>query len=360
MLPAMKIFITAQQKTELERLHDSSRDGRVRDRIKAILLASKGWSSAMIAQALRLHQTTVDHHISEFLNKGKLKPENGGSDSKLSAEQRAFLISQLSNNLFHHTRDIIAFFSRTWDIVFSVPGMNKWLHRNGFTYKKPSGVPHKFSEEKQRQFIEYYEELKATAGDEPVLFIDAVHPTQATKISYGWIRKGHKKAVKTTGSRTRLNIMGTLNLKTLATPLICEYKTINEYNVSTCAVGNANLKICIRGNVINVNGKLSVHVDALGFYLKDTYDFLDDNKLGIDIPECLGIWGKNRILNKIDTASYMTSYASGSFGILVQLYSGFVPVFNSDFREWQKKTTLVEITSFFLMYYGLLHLIKIG
>ncbi len=74
--------------------------------------------------------------------------------------------------------------------------MNKWLHRNGFTYKKPSGVPHKFSEEKQRQFIEYYEELKITVGDEPVLFIDGVHPTQATKISYGWIRKGQKKSSK--------------------------------------------------------------------------------------------------------------------------------------------------------------------
>ena len=45
-------------------------------------------------------------------------------------------------------------------------------------------------------------------GDEPVLFIDGVHPTQATKISYGWIRKGQKKTVKTTGCRTRLNIMG--------------------------------------------------------------------------------------------------------------------------------------------------------
>ncbi len=166
----MKIFITDQQKAELERLHDSSRDKRVCDRIKAILLASEGWSSAMIAQALRLHQTTVDHHISEFLNKGKLKPENGGSDSKLSAEQTAFLISHLSDNLFYHTRDIVAFVARTWNIVFSIPGMNKWLHRNGFTYKKPSGVPHKFSEEKQKQFIEYYEELKATAGDEPVLF----------------------------------------------------------------------------------------------------------------------------------------------------------------------------------------------
>lgn len=91
----MKIFITSEQKVELERLHDSSRDKRVCDRIKAILLASEGWSSAMIAQALRLHQTTIDHHISEFLNKGKLKPENGGSASKPGVEQTSFLINQL-------------------------------------------------------------------------------------------------------------------------------------------------------------------------------------------------------------------------------------------------------------------------
>ncbi|MEI7187850.1 IS630 family transposase [Dickeya dianthicola] len=228
----MKIFITDTQKAELERLHDTSRDKRVCDRIKAILLASEGWNSVMIAQALRLHQTTVDHHIREYLNNGKLKPENGGSDSKLTAEQTAFLIRQLSANLFHHTHEVIAFVIRTWNVVFSVPGMNKWLHRHGFTYKRPSGVPHKFSEEKQAQFIEYYEELKETAGDEPILFIDAVHPTQATKISYGWIRKGHRKAVATTGSRTRLNIMGALNLKAPAYPFIYEYKTINEYNVS--------------------------------------------------------------------------------------------------------------------------------
>lgn len=255
----MKIFITEQQKAELERLHDSSRDGRVRDRIKAILLASEGWSSAMIAQALRLHQTTIDHHISEFLNKGKLKPENGGSDSKLSAEQTAFLISQLSDILFHHTRDVIAFVTRTWNIIFSIPGMNKWLHRNGFTYKKPSGVPHKLSEEKQRQFIEYYKELKTTVGDEPILFIDGVHPTQATKISYGWIRKGQKKAVKTTGSRTRLNIMGALNLKALTSPLICEYKTINEYNVSLFLNE-------IRKVYPDYNQKIHVILDGAGYH----------------------------------------------------------------------------------------------
>ncbi|WP_416308861.1 DUF6402 family protein [Raoultella ornithinolytica] len=33
----------------------------------------------------------------------------------------------------------------------------------------------------------------------------------------------------------------------------------------------------------------------------------------------------------------MSTYLSGMWGGLVRDYSGFVPVFNSDFRRWQKK-----------------------
>jgi hypothetical protein len=47
----MKIFISDEQKDELEHLNDTTCDGRVRDRIKVVLLASEGWTSAMIAQA---------------------------------------------------------------------------------------------------------------------------------------------------------------------------------------------------------------------------------------------------------------------------------------------------------------------
>ncbi|CSB15209.1 transposase [Vibrio cholerae] len=49
MLRSMKITLTPQQKLQLEEMHDSTRDGRVRDRIKAVLLASEGWSQAMIS-----------------------------------------------------------------------------------------------------------------------------------------------------------------------------------------------------------------------------------------------------------------------------------------------------------------------
>jgi len=50
------INLTTEQKIDLEALHATSRDVRVRDRIKAVLLRFEGWSTAMIAQALRVHE----------------------------------------------------------------------------------------------------------------------------------------------------------------------------------------------------------------------------------------------------------------------------------------------------------------
>lgn len=45
--------------------------------------------------------------------------------------------------------------------------------------------------------------------------MDAVHPTMATKISYGWIKKGVNKPIATTASRIRVNLIGALELKTM-------------------------------------------------------------------------------------------------------------------------------------------------
>ena len=74
--------------------------------------------------------------------------------------------------------------------------MQAWLARHEFSYKKPKGVPAKLNEEKQKAFIEKYEELKASLDeDEVILFMDSVHPTQETKISYGWIKKGVEKLI---------------------------------------------------------------------------------------------------------------------------------------------------------------------
>ncbi|KDL89531.1 insertion element iso-IS1n protein insB [Klebsiella variicola] len=127
---------------------------------------------------------------------------------------------------------VITLVEEWWNIRYTIPGMNKWLHRNGFSYKKPVGVPHKYSAERQQAFTESYEKLKEEAGDAPILFIDGVHPTQGTKLAYGWMLKGRKTAVETTGSRTRLNLMGALNLKDIGRTVIREYDTINAENIA--------------------------------------------------------------------------------------------------------------------------------
>ncbi len=124
----MKIFITDEQKAELEHLHHTCRDKRECDRIKAVLLASEGWSSMMIAQALRLHETTVNRHISDDLNHRKLKPENGGSQSYLSETQAQELIAYLTSALLPTTQAVIRLVEEWWDISYTVQmAAPQWL-----------------------------------------------------------------------------------------------------------------------------------------------------------------------------------------------------------------------------------------
>jgi len=128
--------------------------------------------------------------------------------------------------------EIILFVKDKWGISFSIPGMNKWLHPHAFSFKKPKGFLHKANPKLQEEFITVYEKLKdEECRDAPILFIDAVHPTQATKLSYGWIRTGQNKHVETTGSRTRLNIVGAIQLGNIAETMTAQYETINGESI---------------------------------------------------------------------------------------------------------------------------------
>ena len=228
----MKVTLTKKQKYDLENQHDKTRDGRVRDRIKAVLLASEGWSTAMISQALRIHETTILRHLHDYTQSEKLKPENGGSSSRLSASQTMALIEHLTEVTYHHTHQVVTYVLEQFGVCYTVAGMNKWLHHHGFSYKKPKGAPHRFDEAKQQEFVDAYKALKSGGGKEDtILFMDAVHPTQATKLSHGWIRTGQDKAIETTGSRSRLNIVGALNLSDIGRTVIDDYESINSENI---------------------------------------------------------------------------------------------------------------------------------
>ena len=161
-------------------------------------------------------------------NSKKLKPENGGSKSHLNPDQTAQLMSHLEANTYLKSEHVCAYVEQTFGVKFTVSGMTKWLTRNGFSYKKPKGTPAKADPEKQAEFIRYYENLLNTLPeDEPVEFADAVHPTMATKVTYGWIRKGQDKLIATTASRTRINLLGSINLETMDVT-IASHETIDS------------------------------------------------------------------------------------------------------------------------------------
>ena len=150
-----RFTLTKEEKASLELQHLQCKDKKDSDRLKAVLLRSEEWTVPKISQALRVHQTTIIRHINEY-HEGKLKNESGGSESKLDESQTEELISHLEAHTYHHVHEIILFIKDKWGISFSIPGMNKWLHRHAFSYKKPKGFPHKANPKLQEEFITEY------------------------------------------------------------------------------------------------------------------------------------------------------------------------------------------------------------
>ncbi len=58
----------------------------------------------MISQALRIHESTVARHLIDYyVLSDKIKPENGGSQSRLSAGQTMQLVEHLAEKTHFHT-----------------------------------------------------------------------------------------------------------------------------------------------------------------------------------------------------------------------------------------------------------------
>ena len=95
------------------------------------------------------------------------------------------------------------------------------MHRLGFEYIKPKRIPAQANEDRQREFIENYEQLqKHLAEDEAIYFADAVHPEHQSKPAYGWLPKDEKLALKSSTGRKRINIHGAVNLENFHTPFV--------------------------------------------------------------------------------------------------------------------------------------------
>lgn len=228
-MKGMYKILTSLQRSSLLVLHRKERDGRVRDRIKAVLLYDDGWTPPKIAQALLIEESTVRDHIKAYQKDERLTPGYKGSEPILSAEETKALSDHLETKIYVKIKDIQAYVKETFQKEMGISTLYSWLVSNGFSYKKPKIVPKNVNPVEQEAFKEIYHKIMNEAALEgnPVLFGDSVHPSQQTRPAYGWIKRGKDKPIETTGARKRVNIMGILNLECMRFGYQ-EFETINS------------------------------------------------------------------------------------------------------------------------------------
>ena len=180
-------FLSEEDRNKLIALaREGSVASRVTRRANALVLLDDGWSCQEVADAFLLSDDTIRGWFKLFEQRGiegLTSFDVGGSASFLSAEQEDALKAFVGATLPRTTRQVGAWIENEFGVVYEGrSGLIALLHRLGLEYHKPNVIPRKLDEEKQKAFIEGYEKLLNSLGDdEAVLFADAVEPTDAAR-----------------------------------------------------------------------------------------------------------------------------------------------------------------------------------
>jgi len=210
--------LTPQEREEIRQMHRSCRERKYADKLKALLLLDKGFSCVDVGEMLLLDDDTIRKYREQYLNLGAaslLQDNNRGRASYLNSKQLELLNQELESNTYADSKGITVWISTHFNITYTPSGITALLNRMGFVYKKPVLVPCKADVEKQEEFVTQYKEFKQNLLPEDLIyFVDGVHPQHNTIATFGWIKKGQTKHLKTNNGRQRTNINGAINLQT--------------------------------------------------------------------------------------------------------------------------------------------------
>ena len=212
-----KLILSDQQIAKLRIAHRTAKKKRDADRIKAIVLLARGWTPVQVAEALLVDDETIRNYMKRYQSggvKALLKDDYKGFIGKLSDEEIKLLDSHLQQETYLKVQDIVSYVKKVFKIEYTISGMTDLLHRLDYSYKKPKVVPGKADRKAQENFIRSYKRIKAVKGEnDPIYFMDGTHPQHNTIASYGWIKKGVEKEIKSNTGRQRLNINGAINIE---------------------------------------------------------------------------------------------------------------------------------------------------
>ena len=221
--------LTIENRDSLVLQLKTERDKRVAYCINAVLLSDEGWGPAQIARALFLDEETIRRYLSAYEEENCLSPQHKGSKPLLTEMESEALSAHLESQIYAKIKDIQAYVRETFQKDLSISTLFAWLQKHNFSYKQPKLIPKGADVEAQEKFIAHYEAImnQAVLDGDPVLFGNAVHPSQQARAAYGWIKKGKDKQIETTGARKRVNLIGALNLESVS---FCyqDFETINS------------------------------------------------------------------------------------------------------------------------------------
>lgn len=227
----MSGFLNAKERRELRSELRLERHAKCSDRIKCILLLDSGKTPCEIAQFLFLSPNSIRAYHQSYTSGGLgelVSNNHQGSQCRLTEAQREELSLHLTEKLYQTAASIRDYILRAYKVKYSLSGLRFLLSSMDFVYKKPKAVPGKANRLAQEEFLENIEQKLAENRDKvAVYYADGVHPQHNTHCSYGWIKRGENKEIKTNTGRQRININGAVNAHDPTDVIVEEAPTIN-------------------------------------------------------------------------------------------------------------------------------------
>ena len=217
---------------ELRRQIRKTKNRKFADRLRVVLFKSEGYRHHQIAKLLQMGINQVTETLKRYLKGGLealLKDNYQGSHPILTVEQQNALKIELKTKIYNNADQVIAWVEKQWNVTYRLRGMHTLLKRLGFTYKKNRLVPSKADPEKQRQFVHWFEKVRAELGpDDRLYFGDAVHVKHNAEAGYAWSPIGEPHLIPTNSGRQRYNVLGAYCTQTHEHVFILTEENINQ------------------------------------------------------------------------------------------------------------------------------------
>jgi len=230
-----QITLTKAERKRLLRSIRRAKDRKTADRLRVIWFKAEGFTHQEIANLLQMSINVVTQCVQRYLAGGLdavCSTHYQGGQPRLTVEHQQALKVELKTRIYNTAAQVIAWVEKQFGVTYSTRGMQTLLKRLGFSYKKNRLVPKKANPEAQRQFVQWFEKVRAELGPEDRLYFgDAVHVKHNAEAGFSWSPVGDPHKIPTNSGRERYNVLGAYCTQTHEHLFILTEENINQDTV---------------------------------------------------------------------------------------------------------------------------------